>query len=152
MCELEASEPAPDARPGTQLAQHMDSGRLGEQRLTVFVTGDDAGAKQDATDVATALGFEAAFLGRMLWTGRGRGAAAAYSRRCKDRPPHTGGAGTGTVRRPPHRQANAADTLTQSVRHSVTSEIGFVEDEGFLDELAKHRRPSAPTRCPTIVP
>jgi len=43
----------------TQFAQHMDSGRIGEQRLTVFVAGDDAGAKADATDVATAIGFEA---------------------------------------------------------------------------------------------
>ena len=78
-----------------------------------------------------------------------------------------------TVRRPPHGQPNAADTLTQSVPHSVTSEMGralldvadviqphpgvvavlpHVEDEGFLDELANHRRPSATTRCPTSVP
>jgi 8-hydroxy-5-deazaflavin:NADPH oxidoreductase len=42
----------------TQFAQHMDSGRLGEQRLTVFVAGDDVGAKQDATDVASAIGFD----------------------------------------------------------------------------------------------
>ncbi|MBI2388731.1 MAG: NAD(P)-binding domain-containing protein [Deltaproteobacteria bacterium] len=43
----------------TQFAQHMDSGRLGDQRLTVFVAGDDAAAKGDAVDVATAIGFEA---------------------------------------------------------------------------------------------
>jgi predicted dinucleotide-binding enzyme len=42
----------------TQFAQHMDSGRLGEQRLTVFVAGDDAAAKADATDLGTAIGFE----------------------------------------------------------------------------------------------
>lgn len=43
----------------TQFAQHMDSGRLGDQRLTVFVAGDDAAAKSDATELATAIGFEA---------------------------------------------------------------------------------------------
>jgi predicted dinucleotide-binding enzyme len=31
---------------------------LRQQRLTVFVAGDDAGAKRDATDVATAIGFD----------------------------------------------------------------------------------------------
>jgi len=43
----------------TQFAQHMDSGRLGDQRLTVFVAGNDAAAKRDATELATAIGFEA---------------------------------------------------------------------------------------------
>jgi 8-hydroxy-5-deazaflavin:NADPH oxidoreductase len=43
----------------TQFAQHMDSGRLGDQRLTVFVVGDDAAAKSDVTQLATAIGFEA---------------------------------------------------------------------------------------------
>jgi len=43
----------------TQFAQHMDSGRLGDQRLTVFVAADDAGAKSDVTELATAIGFEA---------------------------------------------------------------------------------------------
>lgn len=43
----------------TQFAQHMDSGRLGDQRLTVFVAGDDAAAKSDVTELATAIGFEA---------------------------------------------------------------------------------------------
>jgi 8-hydroxy-5-deazaflavin:NADPH oxidoreductase len=43
----------------TQFAQHMDSGRLGDQRLTVFVAGDNAEAKRDAIDVATSIGFEA---------------------------------------------------------------------------------------------
>jgi len=42
----------------TQFAQHMDSGRLGDQRLTVFVAGDDAAAKADVTDLATAIGFD----------------------------------------------------------------------------------------------
>jgi len=43
----------------TQFAQHMDSGRLGDRRLTVFVAGDNTEAKRDATEVATAIGFEA---------------------------------------------------------------------------------------------
>lgn len=43
----------------TQFAQHMDSGRLGDQRLTVFVAGDDAAAKSDVSELATAIGFEA---------------------------------------------------------------------------------------------
>ncbi|MBI4819684.1 MAG: NADPH-dependent F420 reductase [Deltaproteobacteria bacterium] len=43
----------------TQFAQHMDSGRLSDQRLTVFVAGDDAAAKSDVTELATAIGFEA---------------------------------------------------------------------------------------------
>ena len=43
----------------TQFAQHMDSGKIGEQRLTVFVAGDNAAAKADATEIATAIGFEA---------------------------------------------------------------------------------------------
>lgn len=43
----------------TQFAQHMDSGRLGDQRLTVFVAGDDAAAKSDVTELASAIGFEA---------------------------------------------------------------------------------------------
>lgn len=42
----------------TQFAQHMDSGRLADQRLTVFVAGDHTEAKRDASEVATAIGFE----------------------------------------------------------------------------------------------
>jgi 8-hydroxy-5-deazaflavin:NADPH oxidoreductase len=42
----------------TQFAQQMDSGRLGEQRLTAFVAGDNADAKRDATEIATAIGFD----------------------------------------------------------------------------------------------
>lgn len=43
----------------TQFAQHMDSGRLGEQRLTVFAAGDDADAKRTVLDLASAIGFDA---------------------------------------------------------------------------------------------
>lgn len=43
----------------TQFAQQMDTGRLGDQRLSVFVAGDDAAAKSDVTQLATAIGFEA---------------------------------------------------------------------------------------------
>jgi predicted dinucleotide-binding enzyme len=42
----------------TQFAQQMDSGRLGDQRLTVFVAGDDAAAKSDVVEVAKAIGFD----------------------------------------------------------------------------------------------
>jgi predicted dinucleotide-binding enzyme len=43
----------------TVFAQHMDSGRLGEQRLTAFVAGDDAGAKAEALELARGIGFDA---------------------------------------------------------------------------------------------
>ena len=43
----------------TQFAQHMDTGRLGDRRLTVFVAGDDKTAKRAAIDTASAIGFEA---------------------------------------------------------------------------------------------
>lgn len=43
----------------TQFAQHMDTGRLGDQQLTVFVAADDPGAKKDAVEVAAAIGFDA---------------------------------------------------------------------------------------------
>lgn len=42
----------------TQFAQQMDSGRLGDTAVTVFVAGDDAAAKSDAVDVAKAIGFD----------------------------------------------------------------------------------------------
>lgn len=43
----------------TQFAQHMDSGRLADQRLTVFVAGDDAAAKRTTIGLATQIGFDA---------------------------------------------------------------------------------------------
>jgi predicted dinucleotide-binding enzyme len=42
----------------TQFAQHMDSGRLADQRLSVFVAGDDADAKRTTMDLAAAIGFD----------------------------------------------------------------------------------------------
>ncbi|MBL9016257.1 MAG: NAD(P)-binding domain-containing protein [Myxococcales bacterium] len=42
----------------TQFAQHMDSGRLGEDRLTVFAAGDDAKAKRAVMDLASGIGFD----------------------------------------------------------------------------------------------
>jgi predicted dinucleotide-binding enzyme len=43
----------------TQFAQHMDSGQLGEQRLSVFAAGDDAEAKRTVLELASAIGFDA---------------------------------------------------------------------------------------------
>jgi predicted dinucleotide-binding enzyme len=43
----------------TQFAQHMDTGRLDDQRLTVFVAGDNASAKEATLGMATSLGFDA---------------------------------------------------------------------------------------------
>jgi predicted dinucleotide-binding enzyme len=43
----------------TIFAQHMDTGRLGDQRLTAFVAADDAGAKQAVLGLLGAIGFDA---------------------------------------------------------------------------------------------
>jgi predicted dinucleotide-binding enzyme len=43
----------------TVFAQHMDSGRLGEQKLSAFVAGDDAGAKAAVLALARDIGFDA---------------------------------------------------------------------------------------------
>jgi predicted dinucleotide-binding enzyme len=43
----------------TVFAQHMDTGKLGDQRLTAFVAADDAGAKQTVLELARELGFDA---------------------------------------------------------------------------------------------
>lgn len=54
---------APGARVvkafNTQFAGHMDSGHLGDERLTTFVAGDDQAAKQHVMDMAAAIGFDA---------------------------------------------------------------------------------------------
>src|SRR5215467_13758912 len=43
----------------TIFAQHMDSGRVGDQKLTAFVASDDARAKSDTMDLARGIGFDA---------------------------------------------------------------------------------------------
>jgi 8-hydroxy-5-deazaflavin:NADPH oxidoreductase len=43
----------------TVFAQHMDTGRLGEQQLTAFVAGDDAEAKTAVLGLARDIGFDA---------------------------------------------------------------------------------------------
>lgn len=43
----------------TVFAQHMDTGKLGEQRLTAFVAGDDPGAKNAVLGLAREIGFDA---------------------------------------------------------------------------------------------
>ncbi len=43
----------------TVFAQHMDTGRLGDQRLTAFAAGDDAGAKKAVLELARDVGFDA---------------------------------------------------------------------------------------------
>jgi 8-hydroxy-5-deazaflavin:NADPH oxidoreductase len=43
----------------TVFAQHMDTGRLGDQNLTAFVAGDDAEAKKTVLALARDIGFDA---------------------------------------------------------------------------------------------
>lgn len=43
----------------TQFAQHMDSGVVNGQQLTVFAAGDDAGAKEQVLKMARDIGFDA---------------------------------------------------------------------------------------------
>ena len=43
----------------TVFAQHMDTGKLGDQRLTAFVASDDAGAKTTVLGLARDIGFDA---------------------------------------------------------------------------------------------
>ena len=43
----------------TVFAQHMDTGRLGDQRLTAFVAADDAEAKKRVLELAGEIGFDA---------------------------------------------------------------------------------------------
>jgi len=42
----------------TVFAQHMDTGRLGDQQLTAFVAGDDADANKTALELARGIGFD----------------------------------------------------------------------------------------------
>ena len=42
----------------TVFAQHMDTGRLADQPLTVFVAGDDQAARSDVLELARAIGFD----------------------------------------------------------------------------------------------
>jgi len=43
----------------TVFAQHMDTGKLGDQPLTAFVAGDDADAKKTVLEIARSIGFDA---------------------------------------------------------------------------------------------
>lgn len=43
----------------TVFAQHMDSGRLGDEPLTAFVAADDAEAKKTVLELARGIGFDA---------------------------------------------------------------------------------------------
>jgi 8-hydroxy-5-deazaflavin:NADPH oxidoreductase len=43
----------------TVFAQHMDTGKLGDERLTTFVAGDDAAAKKAVLELARQIGFDA---------------------------------------------------------------------------------------------
>lgn len=43
----------------TNFAQHMDSGHVGDTALTVFVAGDDEGARETALKLAREIGFDA---------------------------------------------------------------------------------------------
>src|SRR5687768_1895181 len=43
----------------TQFAEHMETGRLNDQRLTAFVAADNAAAKLTTLELANAIGFEA---------------------------------------------------------------------------------------------
>jgi predicted dinucleotide-binding enzyme len=59
----ELQRKAPKARVvkafNTVFAQHMDTGRLGDQPLTAFVAGDDANAKAGVLQLAREIGFDA---------------------------------------------------------------------------------------------
>lgn len=43
----------------TVFAEHMDTGRLGDEPLTAFVAGDDAAAKRETLALASDIGFDA---------------------------------------------------------------------------------------------
>jgi 8-hydroxy-5-deazaflavin:NADPH oxidoreductase len=50
----------------TVFAQHMDTGKLGDQPLTAFVAGDDAAAKTVVLELARAIGFDAVDAGALM--------------------------------------------------------------------------------------
>jgi predicted dinucleotide-binding enzyme len=50
----------------TVFAQHMDSGRLGDQPLTALVAGDDADAKKVVLDLSRSIGFDAVDAGPLV--------------------------------------------------------------------------------------
>ena len=58
----ELQKKLPDARVvktfNMVFAQHMDTGRLGDNQLTAFVAGDDAEAKKTALELARKIGFD----------------------------------------------------------------------------------------------
>jgi len=58
----EIQKKAPKARVvkafNTVFAQHMDSGKLGDQKLTLFAASDDTGAKADALALGSDIGFD----------------------------------------------------------------------------------------------
>lgn len=66
----ELQKKLPEARVvkafNTQFAKHMDSGRIGEQRLSVFVAADDGEAKRDVLELAKAIGFDAVDAGPLV--------------------------------------------------------------------------------------
>jgi len=43
----------------TVFAQHMDTGKLGDQPLTAFIAGDNADAKKMVLEIARSIGFDA---------------------------------------------------------------------------------------------
>lgn len=49
----------------TNFAQHMDSGKVGDQPLTVFAAGDDEGARDTALQLAREIGFDAVNAGSL---------------------------------------------------------------------------------------
>jgi 8-hydroxy-5-deazaflavin:NADPH oxidoreductase len=59
----ELQKKAPRARVAkafnSVFAQHMDTGRVGDQRLTAFVASDDARAKSETLELARNIGFDA---------------------------------------------------------------------------------------------
>lgn len=50
----------------TVFAQHMDTGRLGDQPLTAFVASDDADAKATVLELAGQIGFDAVDAGPLV--------------------------------------------------------------------------------------